>query len=762
MIMHILVFSSCHIHRIDSFSSYRTLSHLLNSKFLHSAIREQGGAYGGGSGVSPGRFAFYSYRDPSADATLKLFEESLDFALTNDFTEQALTEAKLSVFQELDCPVSAGARGLQAFLTGIDDEKRQAHRELLFAVDEAAVKKAAQQLKRQLEQSVQLGRAVLGPKETSKWKQTSDWSVLDLLQKRIRSTYEHVYRELFCRGEGSDITVSALGRDWALHRIYIKQSPFFAAMLEGGWKESESNRIILELSDENITHEALHVVFGSFYLDSVTLSDQVYHFFALYTKTVLSILAAATWFHLEDIRRLCSDFLRRTVRLDTLIDLYTIAGKYNLPELSQTCVNWLSQKLLVLPDTPVFFSLLKRIPIPLMHSVVRHPKLVVIQLEQDVFICLLKVSRLVLVICFSLLLLVPTTSRNFWLYLQHHPDKEYCPAAQLLKEAYQYYTTTEAGFLESPDGAAYAAVFRGVRWEHVVSIYKATQRIVQDRIVPRVWLLEAFQRQWMQLLLSHEAQCSTSSTHHHHHHAGTLRSTAANATFLAAYLSPRLNGDAARHQQTSASSDGRELPGPPSDLPDSLFWRHSERFGRWMSSGEHTCSWRWTGYHFGVDILIKYRRRWVTCVAPTSGAKAFHVIRLTDAASAEGSVCRAREHRLKISMSVLSAPSEETATPTADAAANSDASATDSSASEDASSVGCLGDDWEVCGWPGGSRVCFSGLKTFDMLENASYEVVRLPDDFAFPAVVSANILRYDPVQMLSGLVDDDAGAPAL
>uniref|UniRef100_A0A5K3F120 BTB domain-containing protein n=2 Tax=Mesocestoides corti TaxID=53468 RepID=A0A5K3F120_MESCO len=519
------------------------------------------------------------------------------------------------------------------------------------------------------------------------------------------------------KGEGSDITVSALGRDWALHRIYIKQSPFFAAMLEGGWKESESNRIILELSDENITHEALHVVFGSFYLDSVTLSDQ----------TVLSILAAATWFHLEDIRRLCSDFLRRTVRLDTLIDLYTIAGKYNLPELSQTCVNWLSQKLLVLPDTPVFFSLLKRIPIPLMHSVVRHPKLVVIQLEQDVFICLLK-----------------------WLYLQHHPDKEYCPAAQLLKEAYQYYTTTEAGFLESPDGAAYAAVFRGVRWEHVVSIYKATQRIVQDRIVPRVWLLEAFQRQWMQLLLSHEAQCSTSSTHHHHHHAGTLRSTAANATFLAAYLSPRLNGDAARHQQTSASSDGRELPGPPSDLPDSLFWRHSERFGRWMSSGEHTCSWRWTGYHFGVDILIKYRRR------------AFHVIRLTDAASAEGSVCRAREHRLKISMSVLSAPSEETATPTADAAANSDASATDSSASEDASSVGCLGDDWEVCGWPGGSRVCFSGLKTFDMLENASYEVVRLPDDFAFPAVVSANILRYDPVQMLSGLVDDDAGAPAL
>uniref|UniRef100_A0A0R3U930 DNA polymerase III subunit epsilon n=1 Tax=Mesocestoides corti TaxID=53468 RepID=A0A0R3U930_MESCO len=83
----------------------------------------------------------------------------------------------------LDCPVSAGSRGLQAFLTGIDDEKRQAHRELLFSVDEAAVKKAAEQLKHQLEQSVALGRAVLGPKETSKWTKTNDWSLFDLLQQ---------------------------------------------------------------------------------------------------------------------------------------------------------------------------------------------------------------------------------------------------------------------------------------------------------------------------------------------------------------------------------------------------------------------------------------------------------------------------------------------------------------------------------------------------------------------------------------------------
>ncbi|BHF67104.1 Germ cell-less protein-like 1 [Sparganum proliferum] len=200
------------------------------------------------------------------------------------------------------------------------------------------------------------------------------------IRKRIRSTYEYVYRELFCKGEGSDIIVSALGYEWLLHRIYIKQSPFFAAMLDGGWKESDCNRIELELSDPAITKHALDVVFGSFYCDCVSLTDQ----------TVLNILAAATWFHLEDIRQSCNDFLKREIRLDTVIEFHAVSGKYSLPELNQACVDWLAKKLLVIPDSPALFTLLQNIPTSLMQTVVSHPRLVVIQLEQDVFICLLK------------------------------------------------------------------------------------------------------------------------------------------------------------------------------------------------------------------------------------------------------------------------------------------------------------------------------------------------------------------------------------
>ncbi|EUB58568.1 Presequence protease [Echinococcus granulosus] len=169
------------------FPVYRVLSKLLNSAFLHTAIREQGGAYGGGSCVGPGQFAFYSYRDPSAGATLRLFEESLDFALSNEFKEQEIVEAKLSVFQEFDSPVSAGSRGLHVFLTGIDDEERQNQRERLFTVDAVALKQAAQRLHDHLVCAERVGRAVLGPRdakmeEDKKMGQKQEWDAVDLSQ----------------------------------------------------------------------------------------------------------------------------------------------------------------------------------------------------------------------------------------------------------------------------------------------------------------------------------------------------------------------------------------------------------------------------------------------------------------------------------------------------------------------------------------------------------------------------------------------------
>lgn len=82
----------------------------------------------------------------------------------------------------MDSPVCAGSRGLNAFLTGIGDEERQDQRERLFAVNELALKQAAQQLRDQLMHQERVGRAVLGPKDAKIEDdcQAYKWSLIDL------------------------------------------------------------------------------------------------------------------------------------------------------------------------------------------------------------------------------------------------------------------------------------------------------------------------------------------------------------------------------------------------------------------------------------------------------------------------------------------------------------------------------------------------------------------------------------------------------
>lgn len=115
------------------------LGGFLRNGFLHRAIREQGGAYGGGAGQdsTSGAFRFFSYRDPRLEETLADFQESLAWLRETEHEYQALEEAILGVIGQLDKPHSPAGEARFAFhsnLFGRTAEQRKLFRERVLGV----------------------------------------------------------------------------------------------------------------------------------------------------------------------------------------------------------------------------------------------------------------------------------------------------------------------------------------------------------------------------------------------------------------------------------------------------------------------------------------------------------------------------------------------------------------------------------------------------------------------------------------------------
>ncbi|GAB1608745.1 presequence protease, mitochondrial-like [Argonauta hians] len=109
------------------------LAKLMSAKFLHREIREKGGAYGSGAMNGDNTFNFFSYRDPNSLQTLDVFDRAIEWAVSGQFTDQHLDEAKLSYFQQIDKPVPPSGKGLSYFLHQLTDDLRQTNRDRVFA-----------------------------------------------------------------------------------------------------------------------------------------------------------------------------------------------------------------------------------------------------------------------------------------------------------------------------------------------------------------------------------------------------------------------------------------------------------------------------------------------------------------------------------------------------------------------------------------------------------------------------------------------------
>ena len=115
-------------HRADGQAGF------LRNGFLHRAIREQGGAYGGGADqdANSAAFRFFSYRDPRLTETLQDYDRAIEWVLSSDHEERLVEEAILGVISGMDKSTSPAGEAKQAFyndLFGRSRERRQRYRE---------------------------------------------------------------------------------------------------------------------------------------------------------------------------------------------------------------------------------------------------------------------------------------------------------------------------------------------------------------------------------------------------------------------------------------------------------------------------------------------------------------------------------------------------------------------------------------------------------------------------------------------------------
>uniref|UniRef100_A0A0K0DI59 BTB domain-containing protein n=1 Tax=Angiostrongylus cantonensis TaxID=6313 RepID=A0A0K0DI59_ANGCA len=144
-------------------------------------------------------------------------------------------------------------------------------------------------------------------------------------------TAKYVYERLFLQGEGSDVTVHAVGHVWHLHKLYLQQCKYFEVLMQGNWKDSKENVIHLNFPDTNVTREGLHAVLGSLYHNQIELD----------LDKAEGVLSAASVLQLESVLERCGDAMAENLVLDNALHYLNLAEMYGLPQVIRCTYTYL-------------------------------------------------------------------------------------------------------------------------------------------------------------------------------------------------------------------------------------------------------------------------------------------------------------------------------------------------------------------------------------------------------------------------------------
>lgn len=151
------------------------------------------------------------------------------------------------------------------------------------------------------------------------------------------------------------------------------------------------------------------------------------------------------------------------------------------------------------------------------------------------------------------------TKLKKWMFLQLQPTwRGACSA--LLPDANSWFDRSKresegTPFLETQQGRAFVPVFQQLRLAYIICDLSSARTIDQDAVIPAVWLTPVYKEQWLALLRAEQI---------------------------------------------------REFE--PINVNVSDLQGNSMRCGAQLRRDE-ICSWRWTGFNFGWDLVVSYNNR---------------------------------------------------------------------------------------------------------------------------------------------------------
>lgn len=93
-----------------------------------------------------------------------------------------------------------------------------------------------------------------------------------------------------------------------LHKNVLSQSPYFKALFNSSWIESNQEVVKITINDGNITEKSVDILFDSFYTSKLTCDQD--------DEDLISLIATARMFAADEVATLCAKELFKTITVN--------------------------------------------------------------------------------------------------------------------------------------------------------------------------------------------------------------------------------------------------------------------------------------------------------------------------------------------------------------------------------------------------------------------------------------------------------------